>query len=233
MFFVYLILNNMQQVKGIGNQPTTSKEDFTNEELKKCTNILFQPDTEILYYRNDIYEVRTLAKIIHEAILNKMSFPMKSQYNWPVAEDMKDYEILREDIKFSSYWKYLYTWPEKKVRKGKEAVIFVIFESIMEHSQSFYRTLKCINSKVQKINNEKLIKIVDKYVDLKMNDYYNFKIMRVFNPKDYKNIAEEINDSFREYKIPTRKEFDINSEYNRMNMTLKSNTGFSNLSRLK
>ncbi|WUR05136.1 uncharacterized protein VNE69_12121 [Vairimorpha necatrix] len=196
IFTLIFILNIKKVMTNSEDDSSFEKIEFTNEELKKCCKILFHPDVEPFYHKVDFYEGRTMEKIIFEAIIDKLNFPMKSKYNWPAASNTTDYEILKEDVTFSTYRKSLNIFDINKVRHGKEAALYVLFRSILHHLLSFYRTMRCIHVK-------------------KMNEHYGYQVLRVFNKKDFKKIAEEINQSLGEDAIMIKD--DINLQYKKMN----------------
>ncbi|WUR05132.1 uncharacterized protein VNE69_12117 [Vairimorpha necatrix] len=227
IFSLVLILNMKKVMTNPNDDLQFEEVEFTNEEIKKCCKILFRQEQDLNYYQNDFYEARTIEKLIFEAILNKMTFPLKSKYNWPQTSNVTDYEITREELKFDSYLECLNMYDIKKVRRGKEAAIYALFRSISNLSFDFTRTINCINAEVKKINIKKLNAIVNKFIDLKMNEHYSFKVWRVFNPKDFKNIAEEINFNLGNHSMNTID--DINLKFKKINNSNNNMATSSNI----
>ncbi|WUR02141.1 uncharacterized protein VNE69_01080 [Vairimorpha necatrix] len=185
MFLIMvLFILNIQKIKatvknytGILTQETMNVDQLTkvqsqDEKLHNCK------------INNMDHEKKSL-KILFDALLEKTTFPLKSQLSWPKEPNQEEYEINREDIQFDLFMNALYENCDEKARTGKQLAVYNLVYSFAKKTKLIHEELMRVDYNIIKIDLNMLKRIFKNYCHIVMNKVNNLQVEQIFKKTDY------------------------------------------------
>ncbi|WUR03580.1 uncharacterized protein VNE69_05169 [Vairimorpha necatrix] len=168
--------------------------DKKNREYQKCTNTFYSEESKF-NVNLPSKKNKKISNLLLDSILDKMTFPIKMHSEWPKKLNGTEYEILRKDIDYDTFFLHLIFNKElNNDFTGKEKVVDSIMYNLRIVTSKMYNLFFCINFNVSDLNLDILRLIVDKYINVEFTEK-DCIFSKIFNASDFNTMFNELRES--------------------------------------
>ncbi|WUR02667.1 uncharacterized protein VNE69_02188 [Vairimorpha necatrix] len=190
-----LLILDAQKFRACNGKNLVLSLEENNEGFIASSELLF-PENRTGFYRDYASEEGIpIIKIFLDAVLDKISFPMKPQSSWTKAMYGKEFLVHENDITLRDYEYALIGISEKTRLHGKEYAVQTFISSLTDKTKELCHALVCLIYNFKNLNLDYVKLIVDKNVEIKFNKENNFLFEQVCIENDCKRILDDIYNS--------------------------------------
>ncbi|WUR03464.1 uncharacterized protein VNE69_05059 [Vairimorpha necatrix] len=133
--------------------------------------------------------------MIYDVVLEKMRFPILMQHSWPKELNENEYEIRKEDLHFDFFMQLKSHSGDINFLSCKQLAVSKLLLALYKNISKLYIKLLNFIFLGIKVNVNDAKKIIDGFVQIKMNEENNLCIEQVFKNDVYEKLDEYIIDS--------------------------------------